>query len=147
MPEVATGLELPDEDGVFAFDTYQGTPELVELTPVDLDMATKTRHGVSTLNPLAASKANLELDGGAREGSPARERSGDLSFAECDGRSRAGAGACGDGGYEQGKSGERRQAWGALRQIGLCDCARGRAPGGADCGRDQRGSDGQGYAG
>ena len=28
-----TGLELPDEDGVFALDTFQGTPELVELTP------------------------------------------------------------------------------------------------------------------
>jgi hypothetical protein len=63
MPEVATGLELPDEDGVFAFDTYEGTPELVELTPVDLNMNTKTRHGVSILNPLAASKANLELAG------------------------------------------------------------------------------------
>jgi hypothetical protein len=63
MPEVATGLELPDEDGVFALDTFQGTPELVELTPVDLDWNAKTRHGVSSLNPLAASKANLELAG------------------------------------------------------------------------------------
>lgn len=63
MPEVAKGLELPDEDGVFALDTYQGTPELVELTPVDLDMNAKNRHGLSTLNPLATSKANLELDG------------------------------------------------------------------------------------
>ena len=34
MPEVAKGLELPDEDGVFALDTFQGTPELVELLPV-----------------------------------------------------------------------------------------------------------------
>ena len=63
MPEVAKGLELPDEDGVFALDTFQGTPELVELVPVDLDMNAKTRHGVSSLNPLAASKANLELAG------------------------------------------------------------------------------------
>jgi hypothetical protein len=63
MPEVATGLELPDEDGVFALDTFQGTPELVELTPTDLDMNAKTRHGISTLNPLAASKASLELEG------------------------------------------------------------------------------------
>ena len=37
MPEVATGLELPDEDGVFVLDTFQGTPELVELTPVELE--------------------------------------------------------------------------------------------------------------
>jgi hypothetical protein len=63
MPEVATGLELPDEDGVFALDTFQGSPELVELTPTDLNMNAKTRHGVSTLNPLAASKASLELAG------------------------------------------------------------------------------------
>jgi|CZKZ01.1.fsa_nt_gi hypothetical protein len=63
MPEVSPGLELPDEDGVFALDTFQGTPELVELTPVDLDVNAKTRHGISTLNPLADSKANLELEG------------------------------------------------------------------------------------
>src|ERR1700691_2083306 len=31
MPQVAEGLELPDEDGVFILDTYQGTPELAEL--------------------------------------------------------------------------------------------------------------------
>jgi hypothetical protein len=63
MPEVSPGLELPDQDGVFALDTFQGTPELVELTPTDLGMNAKTRHGISTLNPLAASRANLELDG------------------------------------------------------------------------------------
>ena len=52
-PEVAKGLELPDEDGVFALDTYHGTPELVELVPVDLALNAKNKHGVSTLNPLA----------------------------------------------------------------------------------------------
>jgi hypothetical protein len=63
MPEVAKGLELPDEDGVFALDTYQDTPELVELKPTDLNMNSKTRHGIETLNPLKASKASLELEG------------------------------------------------------------------------------------
>jgi hypothetical protein len=62
-PEVAKGLELPDEDGVFALDTYQGTPELVELAPVDLALNAKNKHGVSTLNPLAGEKASLELAG------------------------------------------------------------------------------------
>lgn len=62
-PEVAKGLELPDEDGVFALDTFQGTPELVELTPVDLALDAKNRHGLSTLNPMAGSKASLELEG------------------------------------------------------------------------------------
>jgi hypothetical protein len=61
--EVAKGLELPDEDGVFALDTFEGKPELVELLPVDLAINAKSRHGLSTLNPLAAAKASLELDG------------------------------------------------------------------------------------
>ena len=63
MPEVAKGLELPDEDGVFALDTFEGKPELVELTPSGLNMNAKTKHGLSTLNPLTGARANLELEG------------------------------------------------------------------------------------
>ena len=63
MPEVAKGLELPDEDSVFVLDTFEGKPELVELLPADLNMSTKTRSGLRTLNPLAGQKANLELEG------------------------------------------------------------------------------------
>ena len=63
MPQVADGLELPDEDGVFVLDTYHGTPELVELLPTDLSMNTKSRKGIAVLNPLATQKASLELEG------------------------------------------------------------------------------------
>jgi hypothetical protein len=63
MPQVASGLELPDQDGVFVLDTYQGTPELVELVPSDLSMNQKTKRGLSTLNPLAGERASIELDG------------------------------------------------------------------------------------
>ena len=63
MPEVSKGLELPDQDGVFVLDTYQGTPELVELAPNDLSLNQKNKHGLSTLNPLAGQKASIELDG------------------------------------------------------------------------------------
>lgn len=63
MPQVAEGLELPDQDGVFVLDTYQGTPELVELTPVDLDVDARARHGLSALNPLAGQRGGLELQG------------------------------------------------------------------------------------
>jgi flagellar motor protein MotB len=63
MPEVAKGLELPDEDGVCALDTFEGTPELVELLPTEMTANSKTKHGLSTLNPLAGAKASLELDG------------------------------------------------------------------------------------
>jgi hypothetical protein len=63
MPEVAKGLELPDEDSAFALDTFEGKPELVELLPVELGMNAKNKHGLSTLNPLAGAKATLELEG------------------------------------------------------------------------------------
>lgn len=63
MPEVAKGLDLPDQDGVFVLDTFQGTPELVELPPIDLSLNQKNRHGLSTLNPLAGEKASIELEG------------------------------------------------------------------------------------
>ena len=63
MPLVAKGLELPDEDSVFALDTYQGTPELVELLPNTLGVDAKTHHGLSTLNPLAGQRASIELPG------------------------------------------------------------------------------------
>src|ERR1700677_4242427 len=43
-PEVAKGLELPDEDGVFALDTYEGNPELVEMLPSELNANTKSKH-------------------------------------------------------------------------------------------------------
>jgi hypothetical protein len=63
MPLVAEGLELPDQDGVFILDTFQGTPELVELISSDLSMNAKNRKGVAVLNPLATQKASLELQG------------------------------------------------------------------------------------
>ncbi len=63
MPEVAPGLELPDQDSVFALDTYEGTQALVEILPTDLDVDTKAHRGLRTLNPLAMAKMNLQLNG------------------------------------------------------------------------------------
>ncbi|MGB6193958.1 MAG: hypothetical protein WBF42_15920 [Terracidiphilus sp.] len=63
MPQVATGLELPDQDGVFVLDTFQGTPELVELLPVDLSLNQKNKHGLSTLNPLSGERESIEIEG------------------------------------------------------------------------------------
>lgn len=63
MPTVASGLELPDQDGVFVLDTFRGTPELVELVSSELAVHTKTKHGLSLLNPLAGAKGGLELEG------------------------------------------------------------------------------------
>jgi hypothetical protein len=63
MPEVATGLELPDEEGVFVLDTFQGTPELVELRAAELTTKSKTRKGIDVLNPQATERAQIELEG------------------------------------------------------------------------------------
>jgi hypothetical protein len=63
MPQVAPGVELPDEDGVFVLDTFHGTPELVELKATDLSLNTKNRKGIEVLNPLASQHASLELEG------------------------------------------------------------------------------------
>lgn len=63
MPQVADGLELPDEDGAFILDTFQGTPELVEMTSSDLSLNAKSRKGIEVLNPRATQRASLELPG------------------------------------------------------------------------------------
>jgi hypothetical protein len=63
MPEVAKGLELPDEDSVFVLDTFQGTPELVELLPNEVGVDANTHHKLSALNPLAGRRASIELEG------------------------------------------------------------------------------------
>lgn len=63
MPEVSQGLNLPDQDGVFALDTYQGIPALVELPQMDVNVKQQKWRGLSTFNPLAGAKANLELEG------------------------------------------------------------------------------------
>jgi hypothetical protein len=63
MPEVAPGLELPDEDSVFVLDTYHGTPELVELLPNELATDARTHKGLSVFNPLAGRREAIELPG------------------------------------------------------------------------------------
>jgi hypothetical protein len=63
MPVVAKGLELPDQDGVFVLDTFNGTPELVELLPTEASMNTKDKRGLSILNPMAGQRASIELQG------------------------------------------------------------------------------------
>jgi hypothetical protein len=62
-PEVVKGLELPDQDGVFALDTFHGTPELVEIQPHEADVNVKGKHGLQVVNPLAGASAHIELDG------------------------------------------------------------------------------------
>jgi hypothetical protein len=48
---------------VFVLDTYEGTPELVELVASEANLSAKNKRGLSVLNPMAGQKANIELQG------------------------------------------------------------------------------------
>lgn len=63
MPEVARGLNLPDQDGVFVLDEYQGTPELIELVPSTGDLQMARQHGLRSVLPLQGQLAHVELEG------------------------------------------------------------------------------------
>jgi hypothetical protein len=64
-PQVAPGLRLPDEGGIFLLDTYQNQPQLAELqqSGTDLDKNTRTNILRSAINPLAGARQTIELPG------------------------------------------------------------------------------------
>jgi len=65
MPEVARGLNLPNQDGVFVLDEYQGTAQLVELVPSTGDLQMARQHGIRSVLPLQGQLARVELEGAA----------------------------------------------------------------------------------
>lgn len=64
-PEVARGLNLPDQDGVYLLDEYRGTPQLVEIVPATSDLQMARQHGIRSVLPLQGQLAHIELDGPA----------------------------------------------------------------------------------
>jgi hypothetical protein len=64
-PQVAPGLRLPDEGGIFLLDTYENQPQLSELQQSggDLEKNTKTNILRAAINPLAGVKQTIELPG------------------------------------------------------------------------------------
>jgi len=64
-PEVAPGLRLPDESGIFLLDTFENQPQLAELEQSggDLDKNTKANILHTVINPLAGAKETIELVG------------------------------------------------------------------------------------
>ena len=63
QPEVSRGLNLPDQDGVFILDEYQGTPQLVEVVPSTGDLQMARQHGLRSVLPLQGQLAHVELEG------------------------------------------------------------------------------------
>jgi hypothetical protein len=64
-PQVAPGLRLPEDSGVFLLDTFQGEPQLVEIqqTAGDLNRNNKGNILRGVINPIASAKQTIELDG------------------------------------------------------------------------------------
>jgi hypothetical protein len=62
-PQVAPGLRLPDENGVFLLDTYYNQPQLAELQQSGADVEKNTKANIlrSAINPLAGAKQSIEL--------------------------------------------------------------------------------------
>jgi hypothetical protein len=65
LPEVAPGLRLPEDSGVFLLDNYKGEPQLVEVqqTAGDLNQNTKGNIFRGALNPVSSAKQTIELEG------------------------------------------------------------------------------------
>ncbi len=65
LPEVAPGLRLPDDSGVFLLDSFQGEAQVVEIqqTAADVNRNSKANIFRGTLNPVAGMKQTIELDG------------------------------------------------------------------------------------
>ena len=65
LPQVAPGLRIPEESGVFLLETFQGVPQLIEVHQAEGDINRDTKGNIfhGAVNPIAGLKVTLELDG------------------------------------------------------------------------------------
>lgn len=64
LPQVAPGLRIPEDQGVFLLDNFQGEPQLLEIQQNASDINTDKKTNIlrSAINPVAGVKAAIELD-------------------------------------------------------------------------------------
>jgi hypothetical protein len=64
LPEVAPGLRLPDDSGVYLLDNYQGQAQVVELEQIEGNIDQNNRANILRgVIPIAGAKQTIELDG------------------------------------------------------------------------------------
>jgi len=65
LPQVAPGLRLPADSGVFLFDSFQGEPQLDEIQQSGADVGRSSKGNIfrGALAPIAGLKETIELDG------------------------------------------------------------------------------------
>ena len=64
LPQVAPGLRIPEDQGVFLLDNFQGQPQLLEIqqNASDINAERKTNVLRNAVNPIAGLKQSIELD-------------------------------------------------------------------------------------
>jgi len=65
LPEVAPGLRLPEDSGVFLLDSFQGESQIVEVQQTVGDVVRNTKANIlrGAINPIAGMKQSIELEG------------------------------------------------------------------------------------
>src|SRR5215469_14799026 len=65
LPEVAPGLHIPEDTGVFLLDNFQGEAQLLEInqTAGDINRNTKMNIFKGAINPVGGLKQTIELEG------------------------------------------------------------------------------------
>ncbi len=64
-PQVAPGLRLPMDSGVYLLDTFHGEPQIVEINQTAGDVNRNTKGNIfhAAVNPVSSLKQTIELDG------------------------------------------------------------------------------------
>ena len=65
LPEIAPGLRIPEESGVFLLDNFQGEPQILEVQQSEGDVNRNTKSNIfrGAVNPIASLKQTIELEG------------------------------------------------------------------------------------
>src|SRR5579862_3916750 len=65
LPQVAPGLRIPEDSGVFLLDNFESQPQLLELHPAEGDIDERSKGNIfrDAITPIAGLKAVIQIDG------------------------------------------------------------------------------------
>ena len=65
LPQVAPGLRIPEDSGVFLLDNFESQPQLLELHPAEGDVDQQSKGNIfrDAITPIAGLKAVIQIEG------------------------------------------------------------------------------------